>query len=411
VRLTPPKLATAALRDRRFRWLAAAQVGFVTGEQILVVAVTVSVLDLGGDASAVGFVLAVKGIASVSLLLVGGVWSDRLSRRRTLITMLAVDALAAVIPILVLLRHPSIWPLAVALFVVGAAESFIRPAFNAMLKCTLVDDNRVSGIALMNMCTRLGVIAGPATGTLLATGRGFLAFVVAGVMFSWGALVFRRVREPPWTPVRQRSLLAEASMGFTEAWSRPWLRALLLFSPVSLVLVIGPSQVLLPVMSRDEFGSYAVYGVALTLYGVGGLISNVTMLAWRPRRPGVVAMSSMSLYALVPLALLYAPSVWVLLGCYAVAGFGVETYALIWDVSMYREIPDHLIGRVTSLAWLSTFGVMPFGQAMTGPMTNLVGSDTVLLLAAVLVAVIPPCLLLVQGMAQLRGTRVAGSTR
>lgn len=385
-----------------------AQIGFVTGEQILMVAVTVSVLDMGGDASAVGFVLAVKGIASVSLLLVGGVWSDRLSRRRTLITMLAVDAVAAIVPVFVLLRHPSIWSLAAALFVVGAAESFIRPAFNAMLKSTLVDENRVSGIALMNICTRLGVIVGPATGTLLAAGRGFLAFVVAGIMFGGGAVMFRRVREPPWTPVRQRSLLAEVSMGFAEAWSRPWLRALLLFSPISLILVIGPSQVLLPLVSRDEFGSYAVFGAALTLYGVGGLVSNVTMLAWRPRRPGVVAMSSMSLYALVPLALLYAPSVWVLLGCYLVAGFGVETYALLWDVSMYREIPDHLIGRVTSLAWLSTFGVMPFGQAVTGPMTNLVGDGAVLLIAAVLVAVLPPCLLLVEGMVQMRGTRAHG---
>ena len=103
-------------------------------------------------------------------------------------------------------------------------------------------------------------------------------------------------------------MLGEAWAGFAEAGRRPWLTALLLL-PVSLMFVIAPSQVLLPLLSRDTFGSYTAYGTALACYGAGGLISSATMMAWQPRRPGVVAVCSMSLYALVPLALLYAPSV------------------------------------------------------------------------------------------------------
>ncbi|MGW2150025.1 hypothetical protein ACWCOT_37370 [Nonomuraea bangladeshensis] len=101
----------------------------------------------------------------------------------------------------------------------------------------------------------------------------------------------------------RRSLLKEAIAGFADAGRRPWLTALLLFSPVSLMFVIAPSQVLLPVLSRDTFGSYTAYGTALACYGAGGLISSVTMMAWRPRRPGVVAVCAMALYALVPLGL------------------------------------------------------------------------------------------------------------
>jgi len=397
--------ALAALRDSRFRLLASAQVAFVTGEQVLAVAVAVSVLERGGDAGAVGLVLAAKGLASVSLLLVGGVWSDRLPRRRTLIVMLAVDAVAASVPALTVGHGGSVWLLAAVLFTVGAAESFIRPAFNAILKGALAEDQRVSGLALVNIATRIGVIAGPVTGTILAAGGAVLPFVFAGAAFGGGAVMFRWVREPPWTPVRRRSLVSEASTGLAQAWSRPWLRALLVFSPISLIFVIAPSQVLLPVLSRDTFGSYAVYGIALSLYGVGGLIGNAAMLTWRPRRPGAVAMWSMSLYALVPLAMLTAPPVWVLLACFVAAGFGVETYALLWNVATYREIPDHLLGRTTSLIWLSTFGVMPLGQALTGPLTDLLGDDAVLLVAAALAAAVPPSLLLVDGMVQMRGSR------
>ncbi|MEV4220486.1 MFS transporter [Nonomuraea sp. NPDC049725] len=388
------------MRSPAFRLIALAQLGFVVGEQVLAVAVTVSVLGAGGDASAVGVVLAAKGVASLCLLLVGGVWSDRLPRRRILAVMLAVDAVAAGVPLLV---TGSVWPAAV-MFVIGAAEAFVRPAFNAILAGALEEDQRVSGRALVNICTRVGVITGPVAGTLLAGANMALAFVLAVVAFAASALAFRWVAEPPWTPVARRSLPKEAVAGLADAGRRPWLAALLLFSPVSLMFVIAPSQVLLPVLSRDAFGSFTAYGTALACYGAGGLISSVTMMAWRPRRPGVVAMCAMASYALVPLGLLYAPAVWVLFCCYLVAGFGVETYALCWDVAMYREVPGHLIGRTTSLAWLSTFGLMPFGQALTGPLTDLAGTGAVLLTAAGLVLVIPPCLLLVPGMSHLRGT-------
>ncbi|SEU44116.1 MFS transporter [Nonomuraea wenchangensis] len=406
MRFAPPSVDLTALRSPAFRLIALAQLGFVLGEQVLVVAVTVSVLGAGGDAATVGVVLAAKGIASLCLLLPGGVWSDRLPRRRILTVMLVVDAITAGVPLLV---TGSLWPAAV-MFVLGAAEAFIRPALNAVLAGVLEEGQRVSGRALVNICTRLGVVTGPVAGTLLAGGSMAFPFVLAALVFAASAFAFRRLAEPSWTPVARRSLLKEAMAGFADAGRRPWLTALLLFSPISLMFVIAPSQVLLPVLSRDTFGSFTAYGTALACYGAGGLISSVTMMAWRPRRPGVVAMCAMASYALVPLGLLYAPSVWILFCCYLVAGFGVETYALCWDVAMYREVPDHLIGRITSLAWLSTFGLMPFGQALTGPLTDLAGDGAVLLTAAGLVLVIPPCLLLVAGMPHLRGTRTPRTT-
>jgi len=392
----------AALGSPGFRLLGLGQVGSVTAEQVLTVAVTVSVLDAGGDASAVGLVLATRGLASVGFLLAGGVWADRLPRRRVLIAAYLVAALSAGVLVLIPPRPP-MWSLASVIFVAGAADAFIRPAFGAILRSVLADDQRVSGMALLGICVRAGVIAGPALAVaLLADGSPRLAFGVTAALFVSAAVVFWRVREPPWTPARGRSMLADVATGFADAWRRPWLLALLLFSPVSLVFVIAPSQVLLPLVSRDRYGSDAVFGTALACFGAGGLIGSLAAMAWRPRSPGTVAMWSMTLYAFIPLALLSAPSRWVLFGGYLVAGFGVQTYALRWDIAMQREVPDHLIGRITALAWLSSFGLMPFGLALTGPLTDLVGTAAVLLLAAGLVLVVPPCLLLVEGMTQFR---------
>lgn len=390
----------AVLRNPGFRLLGLGQVGSVTGEQILTVGVTVSVLDAGGDASDVGLVLASRGLASVGFLLAGGVLADRLPRRRVLVAAYLGLSLATGVLVLVS-TDPPIWLLAGVIFTAGVADAFIRPALGAILQSVLADDQRVSGRALLSVGVRFGVIVGPASGAaLLAGGNPRAAFVVTSALFVLAAILFWRVREPPWVRARGRSVLADVVAGGAEARRRPWLVALLLFSPVSLMFVIAPAQVLLPVVSRDTFGSYAVFGTALACFGAGGLIGSLAALAWRPRAPGTVAMGAMMLYALVPLSLLYAPSSWVLFGAYLIAGFGVETYALRWDVAMQREIPDHLIGRITALAWLSSFGLMPFGQALTGPLTDVVGTTVVLLFAAGLVLVIPPCLLFVNGLAQ-----------
>lgn len=395
-------LALAVLRNPGFRLLALSQVGSVTAEQVLTVAITVSVLNSGGDASAVGLVLATRGLASVFFLLAGGVWADRLPRRHVLIVAYVVAALA-VGELVLFSSRPPLWVLASVIFVAGAADAFIRPAFNAILRSVLTDDHRLSGRALISICVRAGVIAGPLIGVaLLARDSPRSAFGVAAALFASAIVVFWRVHEPVWTPARGRSMIADIAAGFSDARRRPWLLALLLFSPVNVVFVIAPSQVLLPIVSRETFGSDAVFGTALACFGAGGLIGSLVAIAWRPRSPGSVAMWSMALYALVPLALLYAPSEWVLFGGYLIAGFGVETYALQWDVAVQREVPDHMIGRITALAWLCSFGLMPFGLALIGPLADILGTTAVLWLAAGLVLAVPPCLLLVEGMTDLQ---------
>ena len=66
-----------------------------------------------------------------------------------------------------------------------------------MLASTLTEEQRVSGRAVVNICTRAGVIAGPVLGTLLASGLDLLPFVLAAVVFA-----SRRGDVPPGTGTR-----------------------------------------------------------------------------------------------------------------------------------------------------------------------------------------------------------------
>ncbi|MEU4232328.1 hypothetical protein AB0F17_49220 [Nonomuraea sp. NPDC026600] len=113
-------------------------------------------------------------------------------------------------------------------------------------------------------------------------------------------------------------------------------------------------------------------------------------------------MASMALYAAAPLSLLLATSPLPILAAYVIAGAGVEIYAIHWEVALQRAVPDQLIGRMTSFAWLCGFGLLPFGQALTGPLSELTSQAAVLATAAGIALVVPPALLLVRGMPHLQ---------
>ncbi|PZG07590.1 MFS transporter [Nonomuraea aridisoli] len=391
----------AALRNPRFRVLLASQTAAVMGEQMLAVAITVAVVDAGGDAVALGLVLAVRGITLVAFLPAGGVWADRLQRRRLMTGAYAAQGLVAGT-----LAVPAVLPVgaaAAAVFVLGIAEAFVRPAFNGLLRGVLADEERVSGRSLVSVSIRTGIMVGPVVCVAVIAAFGTqAAYVITLVVFAAAALAFWRVAEPRREPAPRASFAADIRAGVAEAGSRPWVRAILVFSAVNLMFVLAPTQVLLPIVSTAEFGSPAVYGVALTCYGVGGLVGGLLTMAWRPRWPGAVALAAMALYAAAPASLILSTEAWPVFVAYAVAGAGVEIYAIHWEVALQREIPDHLIGRISSFAWLCSFGLSPFGQALTGPLAELTSPATVLGAAAALILVLPPALLLVKGMPYFR---------
>src|SRR6266550_2033370 len=86
------------LRERDFRLLWAGRTASELGSALVPVALTFAVLDLTRSATSLGLVLAAAFVPRVILLLIGGVFADRLPRQ---LVMLATDILRAVTQALV----------------------------------------------------------------------------------------------------------------------------------------------------------------------------------------------------------------------------------------------------------------------------------------------------------------------
>jgi MFS family permease len=91
--------ALAPLRAREFRFLFAGRTISFAGSAMAPVALAFAVLELTGSKTDLGLVLAARSIPQVVLLLVGGVWADRLSRHHVMVASNVLSGAAqAVLP-------------------------------------------------------------------------------------------------------------------------------------------------------------------------------------------------------------------------------------------------------------------------------------------------------------------------
>ena len=81
-----------ALQEPRFRLLWTAQSFSSIGDSMVLVAVPFAALQIGGSPTAVGLVFAAGLVPRIALMLVGGVWADRLPRQHV---MIAADLVRA----------------------------------------------------------------------------------------------------------------------------------------------------------------------------------------------------------------------------------------------------------------------------------------------------------------------------
>lgn len=98
------------LSERGFRLFITGYATSVFGSSMTPVAVTFAILDAGGGAADVGYVLAAETIPLVVFLLAGGVVADRFSRRALMLASdLSQAASQLALAVLVLTGRPALW--------------------------------------------------------------------------------------------------------------------------------------------------------------------------------------------------------------------------------------------------------------------------------------------------------------
>ncbi len=381
------------LRIRDFALLFAGTSVSLFGDGIYLVALAWQVYDLSNVPTALSVVGVAWTLPMVAFLLVGGVLGDRFDRRRLMIAGDAIRAVAiGAIAILALSGEIELWHLILSAAFYGAGDAIFAPNFQAVVPDVVPQRLLVEANSLQQLAEPVAFrFAGPAIGGVLVAGLGTgAAFTVDAATFLVSmACVALMAPLPVAREDSGSSVFEDVREGARFVRSQPWLWATLLSAALTLLLFLGPFEVLLPFIVRNELGADAdVLGVILGASGVGAIVSGL-MLGQRGIGRRFVLWAyvgwGVSVFCLVGYAL--AAAAWVAVVIGFVSGLAFTVGNVIWVTMIHRYVPTELLARVSALDWLVSIGLTPVSFALAGPVAEAIGVEATLIGAGVLATV------------------------
>jgi DHA3 family tetracycline resistance protein-like MFS transporter len=386
-------LRPLVLRDFRLLWTGRSI--SLLGDGIFKVAVPWQVLQISNSPSALAVIGVAWTVPLLAFVLLGGVVSDRFDRRRVMLTAdvlrgLAVGGLGAIS----LSGGMQLWHVLVLSVVFGTGEALFYPAFGAVVpelvpKELLVQANSLDGFVRPLAEQMLGPAIGGVAIEVLSVGGAFL-LDAGSFVCSIVALLLMHPRPRERAAFTAEAVLGDIREGVQFVRSQTWLWGTLVAAAVSLLVFLGPWEVLLPfVVKNDLQESAGALGLVYAVGGAGAVLAAVIMGQRElPKRviTFIYATWAIGIAGLVVYGI--ATALWQLV----IASFlsaGLNTMGEIaWLTLVQRAVPERLLGRVTSLDWLVSTSLLPISFALTGPVAAALGVRATLIGAGVLGAVV-----------------------
>jgi hypothetical protein len=373
------------LRHKPFALLFTGQAVSSLGDRLVPVALAFAVLDITGSVTDLGLVLAAQTVPLVLLVLVGGVWADRLPRHRVMLGSDLVRAVAQGLSAAIVLSGSArIWELAALQAIYGTAEAFFGPASRVVVAQTVDHDELQEANALIGLSAELTSVAGPAlAGVIVVAASAGWALAIDAATFVVSAVCLALLRAKPVVAAVRTNTLSELRAGWRTFRSRTWLWATVLYFTLFIGFVFAPWQVLGPQISKTSLGGAGAWAAINAALGLGSIGGALIGLRWRPAHPLRAALllfcvGGPALYVLVaahaPLAVILVVAV--------IDGSSGTVFNTLWYTAIQREIPPGELSRVTSWDYLGTLALQPLGLAVTGPVAGAIGESEALYFAA-----------------------------
>lgn len=384
------------VRDFRLLWFGEAVSAL--GDQFALIALPWLALVLTGSALALGSVLALMAVPRALLMLIGGVWVDRISPRRVMLGSNAIRLVAvSLLGLVVLVGAEQLWVLYGFALVFGIADAFFYPAQTSIVPELVESDQLQRANGITQGTTQATVLLGPAiAGAVIAAlgsdgARAASAGIAAALLIDAATFLVSLVSL--WL-IRARahdhgegsSMVEAIREGIRFLWDSPGLRAVVLISLTGNLLIVGPFEVGMPVIAYARLPEgAAAFGLIMSAFGGGslvGLAAGAMLPAPRPERFALLVMGTLSIAGLGVAALAPVHSTIVAVAVIAVSGVALGYGNLLGLSWAQARIPPNLMGRVMSLLLLGSVGLVPISELIAGAAVQ-VSLEGLLLVAGV----------------------------
>ena len=364
----PRGLRALGHRDYRLFWLG--QLVSRVGTWMQSVGQAWLVLELTDSPLRLGIVSTLQFAPVLVFAFLGGVLSDRMSKRRLILaTQAAMMLQAFALATLVVTGHVAYWHVAVLAAVYGVANSLDMPARQAYVVELTGKEDLMSAIALNSAVFNSARVIGPAlAGTLIGSYGVGTAFILNGVSFVAVivALLAMRAEGAPHAGPRD-TLRQEVLEGLRYALRTPRITlvlSLLLF--VSLFVI--NFNVIVPLVARDVLGQDAHgFGLLMAALGGGAVLGALGVAGVIVRRPSTaMIVTAAAVTSAGVLALGFVRTVPLAAAVLVLTGLAQIVFTSSVNTTMQTTVPDAMRGRMMSFYVLVFVGVTPAGAFLMG---------------------------------------------
>jgi MFS family permease len=371
-----PKQMVSSLRERNYRLFCFGQLVSVAGTWMQTVAQSFVVLDLTHSGTQLGLTTAARFLPMFLFGPLGGVFADRMDKRRVLyVTQSLSGLLAAVFAILLATGSIRLWIVYLLALALGFVNVFDNPARQSFISEMVSPPDLPNAVTLNSVAMNMARVFGAALGGVIAAAIGLaLCFACNALSF---AAVLASLAAMHKADLFQAKPIArqkrQVRQGLSYVKSTPEL-----LIPLLMIAVIGTLawefNVTLPLMASQVFhGGAAAYGVMASVMGAGAVVGGLISAA-RPRPRARALCLAAAGWGIAILAAAAAPNLTIELVTMIFVGYGSITFNSLAKTTLQLAAKPEMRGRVMALWGLAWLGSTPIGGPIVGWVGQSVGA-------------------------------------
>ena len=381
-KIKPSQGMIQIFRQREPALLLSGQTISALGNGVANIALTLLVLKVT-NTSTTGITIygAARIVPMLALLLFGGAFVDRVSRR--LVMLVSDGARAVIVGVLAVLTATNslqFWHLLIFSALFGLFDSVFMPAYTALTPEIVREDLLVAMNAVRPLLSgTFSNIIGVSLGAALVSWSFTAALVVDAATFFISATALALMKKTP-KPVRheEKPILHEIGEGLAFSRRTPWLWSTLVLAAFGNALVYSPIfPLMLVYLKKDLHQSRTIVALAILLSGVMSVLATIfggsRVL---PKRRIRVMWTAWMISLGGALMLALATHVWEVFLIPVLMSPTLTYGTIVWETMMQTEVPRNLLGRVSSVDWFVSLGLAPIGLIAAGALSRWVGIRT-----------------------------------
>ncbi|WP_088012688.1 MFS transporter [Gottfriedia acidiceleris] len=345
------------------------------GDWMDLVALNWAVLQFTNSPVHLGIMNACRLVPTFLLSVPAGIMADRFDRRKLLIWLQVVMMLLTFVIGFIVAKGPSFWLFALIVTIRSMFAAMDPPIRNALIPNLVPESSMASALAVNTMIINLSRIIGPAIAGILLGITNIANLFYINALGTFAVLISLAIIRADFQSIKNKDkdekITIKEAVDFVR--KKPSVQSLLILAIVPMVFGF-PYTTMTPLFAKEllHLGPEG-FGILLSISSIGAIIGT----SWLSIGKEMIETGKWLIYSIIgfgiSLLLFIGTSNYLIAGlAMFLVGLTSQTYRTLSRITLQKQVPDHLRGRIMSIALMDR-GFIPLGALLIGAIASNLG--------------------------------------